>query len=1033
MPGLLRHWLSLGLSVLILVPLLVVAAVLAGVLLPQIDDRIDAENRVLSSIIGREIRDRLNLSAVKLAGLAEHIRDFRNNDPRLELALDIQTDSDDAIETLYLLDARRRVVQVGLSKARRSQREGIIGLDFSRRSFVVVDGEGGPFAWSETYLSATGKITVALAIEIEQQLLVGEFDLAQLAGVMTHLGRFGDTLAVVLDHEGRVIAHPEAERGLSQENWSNNPLIHAALNGEQLTGRFKMEGIDFVGTAAAIPDVGWLTLVAQPLEKARATINTVISALMAGLGFALLLALGGALAIARIAARRLNEFSGQMRAVARGRYDLPLPSYGIHEFNDVAASMRAMGHAVLERERQLTSSEARFRDMAMVSADWIWEVDIDARYIYTSDGVQSLLGLFPGEILGRTPFDLMPPNVAAKAKAAFADLVAKQVAVREINNIYLTKDGQVRHTLTSATPITNGHGEIRGFRGVDRDVTEWRRNESQLRLAASVFESSAEGIFITDANKRIISGNPATTEITGYAPEEIIGKKPSVFSSGRHGPGFYADLWQSVRETGIWRGEIWNRRKSGEVYPEWLTITAAHDPQGAVTHYIGMFFDISERKKAEERIHFLAYHDSLTLLPNRQLLQDRMQQAIVQARRNEERVAILFLDLDQFKLVNDTQGHQVGDRLLEEVARRLTEVLRETETVARMGGDEFVIVMPDSGDFEQISVVAAKILTAVGAPVAIENQVMTVTPSVGISIFPDDGDSDEILLRNADTAMYHAKAKGRNNFQFFDSSMNVAVQERVSLENDLRLALERNELVLFYQPQVNCRTGALVGAEALIRWRHPERGLVSPASFIPIAEETGLILPIGEWVLREACRQTKLWHEAGHTQIRIGVNLSPRQFAQPDLYNRVAQALADSGLAPAALEIELTEGMLVEDPDMAAALLHQLAGLGIGLAIDDFGTGYSSLSYLKRYPLNRLKIDQSFIRDLAHDPNDAAIVDAVIALANALKMEVIAEGVETEEQLRFLLAQGCEDIQGYYFGRPCPASEFSTFQFKTPF
>ena len=554
--------------------------------------------------------------------------------------------------------------------------------------------------------------------------------------------------------------------------------------------------------------------------------------------------------------------------------------------------------------------------------------------------------------------------------------------------------------------------------------------EDSLRLAASVFESSAEGILITDAQQRILSVNPALVAITGYQPHEVLGKTPAVFKSGRQDAEFYRQMWAEVARTGFWRGEIWNQRKDSVVFPELLTISAVRDADDNICNYIGSFFDISERKLAEERIQFLAHHDTLTQLPNRSLLNDRLHQAIAKSRRNQDHTAVLFLDLDRFKLINDTLGHHVGDRMLTRVAEMLQGILRETETVARLGGDEFIIVIPELAEVERAATVARKVINLLSVPLTVDGQVLHVTASVGISMYPADGADAATLLSNADTAMYNAKDRGGNNFQFFAPTMNQVIQERVTIEHDLHLALERNEFLLHYQPQVNCLTGEVTGLEALIRWLHPTRGLVSPFHFITIAEETGLIVPIGEWVLWEACRQTRRWHDAGQNGLRISVNLSARQFQQPDLGARIDDVLRTTGIDPATLELELTESMLMIDPDAATDMLRQLAALGVKMAIDDFGTGYSSLAYLKRFPVTRLKIDQSFVRDISSDLNDAAIVSAVVAMAASLKLEVIAEGVETEDQLRYLVAQGCHDIQGYFFSRPKPADEFKTFRFE---
>jgi len=564
-----------------------------------------------------------------------------------------------------------------------------------------------------------------------------------------------------------------------------------------------------------------------------------------------------------------------------------------------------------------------------------------------------------------------------------------------------------------------------------RIVNQHRTEEAQ-RLAATVFSASSSGICIADSGQRIVSINPALTTISGYRSDEIIGRTPRLFSSGRQQPGFYREMWTCIRSTGGWRGEIWNRRKNGEIFPAWLTVTAVTGSEGKVTHYIGSFYDITERKRSQDHIHFLAHHDALTSLPNRRLLDERIRDAISCSRRAQQRTAVLFLDLDRFKLINDALGHDVGDRLLSRVAEILSGVLTERETVARLGGDEFVIVVPGLVDAACAALLAHRLIEVVSAPQLIDELPFQVTPSIGISVYPDDGEDAPTLLRNADTAMYHAKERGRNNFQFFTPAMNQALRERVSIEQDLRLAIERDEFELFYQPQVDSRSGRAAGCEALLRWHHPQLGLVPPDRFIGIAEETGLIVAIGAWVLQQACRQARAWHDAGHVGLRVSVNLSARQLQKVDLAEQITATLNDWRLPASSLEIELTESMLMADPVTASTLFHGLANLGIRLAIDDFGTGYSSLAYLKRFPVSRLKIDRSFVRDLTTDANDAAIIAAVVAMAASLNIEAVAEGVETVEQLRFLEAHGCFVVQGNLFSPPLPATDLAGFQFALP-
>jgi len=555
------------------------------------------------------------------------------------------------------------------------------------------------------------------------------------------------------------------------------------------------------------------------------------------------------------------------------------------------------------------------------------------------------------------------------------------------------------------------------------DVSERRKSEENLRLAAKVFESSTNGILITDTAGHILSINAAFTRITGYTLAEIQGETPRILKSGRHDNAFYHKLWSSLLADGHWQGEIWNKRKNGEVYPEWMSIGNVLNDKGETTHFVGTFTDISQRKAADERINYLSHHDALTGLPNRTLLHDRIAQILAVCQHLHCKAALLLIDLDRFKNINESLNHDFGDHLLQLVAERLGECIRTFDTLARSGGDEFVVLMGEVHQLGEISAMAKKILAAMNQPFQIEAQEIIITCSVGISVFPDDGDNTQALLKNADVAMYRAKEQGRNNCQFYTQDMNVRTFETLVLENSLRHALARQQFRLYYQPQVDIASGAIIGVEALIRLQHPDLGMVSPANFIPIAEETGLIVPIGEWVIQEACRQAKAWHDLGHSGLCVAVNLSARQFRQQELVRTVEQALAASGLPPGKLELELTESILMHDTEEILATLHQFKRMGLQLSIDDFGTGFSSLSYLKRFDVDKLKIDQSFVRDITNDPNDLSIVKAVIALGHSLNLKIIAEGVETSEQLALLRDNGCDEIQGYYFSRPRPADE----------
>ncbi|MDD5240436.1 MAG: EAL domain-containing protein [Sulfuricella sp.] len=560
-------------------------------------------------------------------------------------------------------------------------------------------------------------------------------------------------------------------------------------------------------------------------------------------------------------------------------------------------------------------------------------------------------------------------------------------------------------------------------------VEERKRIEEQLRIAATTFETH-EGIMITDAYANIIRVNNAFETITGYRAEEVLGKNPRMLSSGRHDKAFFASMWKGLRNDGVWSGEVWDRNKAGGVYPKDVTITAVKDETGKTTQYVSIFSDISERKKAEEEIFNLAFYDALTQLPNRRLLRDRLNTALAASQREKKFGALIFLDLDNFKTLNDTMGHDAGDALLIEVARRLSSVVREIDTVARLGGDEFVVLIVNAHSNEEeaaqhIAHLAEKIRTVLTMPYPIMGGTHFSSPSIGVCLFHGTNEPVEELIKRADMAMYQAKSSGRNRVQFFDPVMQQAVACRIALESDLRQALVEQQFQLHYQVQMDKEVRP-VGAEALIRWVHPARGMVSPAEFIPIAEETALILEIGKWVLETACQQLEKWSHDPLTQhLVLAVNISAQQFKQEHFVETVAGIIGRFSIVPSQLKLELTEGVVLGDVDSVIEKMLAIRHvLGLTLSLDDFGTGYSSLSYLKRLPLDQIKIDQSFIRDLTTDPNDAMMIKTIIDMAENFGLNVIAEGVENEHQLQHLQEIGCMAYQGYYFSKPVPAEQF---------
>lgn len=609
--------------------------------------------------------------------------------------------------------------------------------------------------------------------------------------------------------------------------------------------------------------------------------------------------------------------------------------------------------------------------------------------------------------------------------------VAARAGVRACWSVpFKDPGGQVLGTFASYhdTPHKPDQDEIdlvEEFARITALAVQKVRAEAALRQSSAVFESTRDGVVITTLEPRIVAVNPAYTEITGYRADEVIGLNPSLLRSGRHDRAFYQAMWAGLKQLGYWQGEVWNRRANGEVYPQWLTLSTVRDETGEPSHYVGVFTDLTQLKRSEQQLEHLTHYDPLTDLPNRLLVQSRLEHAIDQARRHRSRVGVLFVDLDRFKNVNDSLGHPAGDALIQAVATRLRDGLRDEDTLARLGGDEFLVVIEDLESADAAASVASKLTRLVQEPFCVaDGQEVIVSASIGVSLFPDDGDTATGLIQHADAALYQAKARGRDSFCFYSSALTAAVSEHMQMEMGLRRALERGELLIHYQPLVSLEGGP-IGAEALLRWQPPGEALVRPDRFIPLAEETGLIVPIGAWVLREACRQARAWLDAGLEFGAVSVNLSVRQFHERSLVTLVADVLRETGLPAHRLELEITESALMDDVEQAVQTLHMLRALGVALAVDDFGTGYSSLAYLKRFPIGKLKVDQSFVRGIAAEESDRAIVTATIAMARSLGFTTTAEGVETEAQLDILRALGCSAYQGYLFSRPVEAADFA--------
>ncbi|MGE5472011.1 MAG: EAL domain-containing protein [Bacteroidota bacterium] len=671
--------------------------------------------------------------------------------------------------------------------------------------------------------------------------------------------------------------------------------------------------------------------------------------------------------------------------------------------------------------------------------------DTCGRVIYFSPSAQRMLGYTWSDMIGRPVmvFHLakeierralsMSAELQSEIAPGFAVLVAKlgRRQTDEQDWTYRRKDGSHLPVALSLTQLQDNRGELLGYLVIASDLSRRHEREQDLRIVSLAFRSQA-AIMVADADQHILRVNDAFTTLTGYGADEVIGKTPVILKSGRHDADFYRQMWQSLQAEGHWQGEIWNRRKSGSIFAEWLTISEIRDENGELTHYVSTFSDITELKTAESEIYSLAFYDALTGLPNRRLLLNRLGQAQLSGKRSQQFAALLIIDLDCFKNLNDTLGHDIGDRLLVEVARRLCASIRECDTAARQGGDEFIVVLENLGQEAeaasiQAEMVAEKIRLALNEPYVVSGDVEHYhSGSIGISLFRGHDKTIDTLLKQADIALYKAKDAGRNAIRFFDNAMQTALDRRSRLELQLHQALARQEFKLFVQPQVNTDR-QLVGAEALLRWQAPGADMVPPADFIPLAEETGLIIPIGAWVLDTACAHLRRWADNWRTRhLHLAVNVSARQFRQADFVEQVSAALSRHGAAPELLKLELTESLLLDNVDGVVDKMQALRQLGVRFSLDDFGTGYASLSYLKRFPFQQLKVDRSFIRNIAIDADDAAIVRAIIAMGNTLRLNVVAEGVEAEDQHAYLVEHGCTGFQGYLFGRPVPFAEFES-------
>ncbi len=678
-----------------------------------------------------------------------------------------------------------------------------------------------------------------------------------------------------------------------------------------------------------------------------------------------------------------------------------------------------------QQGRALRRSEERF-DLALSgSNDGVWDWDFEAGQGFFSSRCKAIIG-YPVDAqldVRQTWLKRLHPSDRKAALTALREHLLGDTPRYNHTHRIRHGEGHFIWIQASGRAIRDERGLPQRIVGIVRDVSELKNNEERLRQAAVVFDNTKEGVVVTDAHNRILNVNQAFCRITGYSRDQVLGQNPGLLKSGWHNESFYQEMWTQLQATGSWQGEIWNRRKNSEIYPQWQTINAVYDNDGRLTHYVAVFADLSQLKRSQQEIDFLAHHDPLTRLPNRLLIMERLNNAVLRARRHNHRLGLISIDLDRFKNVNDSLGHSAGDELLRIAAERMTALCREEDTLARLGGDEFVMLVDQLEQVEELAVIAQRIQQAYTRPFDIAGQRIHISVSLGLSVFPDDCQDAGDLLKNADTAVGQAKNSGRNSYAFYTQALTERARRQLALESNLHQALAQQQLRVYYQPLIELHSGRLSGFEALVRWQHPELGMVAPDEFLPVAQRAGLMGLIDEYVLNQACRQMRAWLDAGYQLDTMAVNMSGYWLERGQVLGSVEQALHEAGLAADCLELEVTESEIMQHGEQCIELLDALRQRGVRLSIDDFGTGYSSLLRLKRLPVNKLKIDRGFIVDLPGDSNDSAIARAIIALAQSLQLQVTAEGIETEAQQTLLRELGCDIGQGYFFSRPLPAQQ----------
>ena len=854
---------------------------------------------------------------------------------------------------------------------------------------------------------------------------------AASAALNEALGRNADILALGMQ-EPLWSMNPDAARPLLDSMMRDQAVVAIEVR--------DLEGASMVKVQARERMLGQVRSAERPITIGGERIGSVLLAMddwrssrdlaSKQRNYALVLALQVAVSLLLIAVllrrRLLSPLRGLMRfsdRLARGDFDTPLVLDAKDELGSLGEQMERMRLAIRDLFADIATREEQFRTIVTQVPGAVYRVRANGPVEFVSDAIEGITGYPAERFIGATTAD-WSGIVHPQDRRAYHKQVREAVlsgSAYQIEYRIVALGGGERWVEEHGQPQGS---QDDGYRvdGIISDISERKHAEERLRLSATVLEHIADGVMVLDPHGCIVAINPAFTRITGYTEDEAVGRESSLTRGNRTGEAFQQALWRELDDTGYWRGEQWDTRKDGEAYLEALTVSAMRDNDGALSHYVCVFSDITQARASQDQLDHLAHHDPLTALPNRLLYHDRLLGAMLRATRSGSQLAVLFIDLDRFKNVNDTLGHHVGDELLKQAATALVGCLREEDTLARLGGDEFIVLIEDVDGAAGAAQVADRLVAMFEQPFTVSDYELFVTGSVGISLYPQDATDMHMLIRNADIAMYQAKARGRNGYQFYAPSMSGEGIERLRLEAMLRRSIEKEEIFLVYQPQVEIDSGALIGVEALVRWRHPELGLVTPDRFIALAEDTGFIGQLGHWVLTEACRQMMAWEAAGLSVPKMAVNLSVRQFERGGMAASVQAVLAGCGLAPQRLQLEVTESVIMNTGD-ALQYVNDLHAIGVALAIDDFGTGYSSLAYLKQMPVQTLKIDRSFIKDIPQDPDDEAIAIAIIQLGKSMNLAVIAEGVEREDQAAFLLRHGCNRAPGYLYGRPASSED----------